>query len=98
MIPDAFGVALGADVTPRWQLLHHLCQGHSLLPLEPARLLRRPLLTLARSAPLALRWGRLGRLRGWFLASLDGRRIARDVPDQMILHGVLEQRLVQPAR
>ena len=60
----------------------------------PAWLLRKPLLTLVRSAPFALRWGRLRRLRGWFLASLNGRRIPRDVPDQMILHGVLEQRLV----
>ena len=58
----------------------------------------RPLLALARATALALRCGRLRRLGGRFLASLDHRRIARVVPDQMTLNGVLEQRLVQADR
>ena len=93
----SFGVALGAHVTGAWQVGKHLRQGHLLLTLQAARLLLGPLLALARPAALALRRGRRLWLRRRFLAAFDRRRIARDVPDQMILHGGLEQRLVQAA-
>ena len=93
----SFGVALGAHVTGAWQVGKHLRQSHLLLTLQAARLLLGPLLALARPAALALRRGRRLWLRRRFLAAFDRRRIAREVPDQMILHGVIEQRLVQAA-
>src|SRR6516225_8651908 len=99
----ALGVALGSDRTVRRQVRQHLGEAHVSLALEPARLLLLDHLTLSGPAAFALRrrstcrslWGRC--LHGLF-AGLDCGRIARDVADQAILMGSLDQRLVHAAR
>src|SRR5271170_6627383 len=99
----ALGVALGSDRAVRRQVRQHLGEAHVSLALEPARLLLLDHLALSGPAALALRWlstcRSLGRrcLHGLF-AGLDCGRIARDVADQAILMGPLDQRLVQAAR
>ena len=95
-----FGVALAADSTGLRQIVEHLRQTQVQLQFQAPRLLRRSLLALARAPALALRLGRrlgLG-LRRRLLAHLDRRGVARHVTNQMILHRVLDQSLVQPAR
>ena len=93
----ALRVALGADIAGPRQVRQHLRQGHRQLPFQPARLLR-PLLSLARSSPLAPLRLRPLPLRLRLLPRLDRRRIPRDVLHQMTIHRPSDQRLMQTAR
>src|ERR1039458_10506175 len=82
----SLGVALHTNIAMLWELVEHLCQCHAQLTLDPTGRLDGTDLVLAGTAPRAL--GFRGRRRlVWlhrFLAHLDRRAVARDVPDQAV--------------
>ena len=85
-LSHALGVFLHPDVTRLGQLRHHLRPCHGQLPLQAGEFLG-PLLALSWPSPLALGRGLSLSLRHGFLAALNRRGIARDMPDQVVLEG-----------